>query len=254
MGTSHRAQPADRPPGAAIERSRGDAALRLLQALLLVTGVTLLGVFAAAQVDGTRGREQALEAFAQARSERTAAVSAPLSAGNATNATPAALDYSNDPDQSLWGKTRIAAYRESLSVHRDAPLGVITIPSVKLEVPIFDGTSEITLNRGIGRIEGTASLDSAGNLGLAGHRDGFFRALKDVKVGDAINVESLEGTTLYRITELLIVEPTDVYVLAPTATATLTLVTCYPFYFIGEAPQRYIVKAEAASTSASNAL
>jgi len=228
--------------------------LRLLQALLLVTGVTLLGVFAAAQVDGTRGREQALEAFAQARSERTAAVSAPLSAGNATNASPTALDYSNDPDQSLWGKTRIAAYRESLSVHRDAPLGVITIPAVKLEVPIFDGTSEITLNRGIGRIEGTAGLDSAGNLGLAGHRDGFFRVLKDVKVGDTINVESLDGTTRYRITELLIVEPTDVYVLAPTATATVTLVTCYPFYFIGEAPQRYIVKAEATSTSASNAL
>lgn len=254
MRTSHRVgvdQSTDRPAGAAIERPRGDAALRLVQAALLVTGVTLLGVFAAAQVDATRGREQALEAFAQARTERAAGTSAPQSAASAT---PTALDYSNDPDQSLWGTTRIAAYRESLSLHRDTPLGVITIPSVKLEVPIFEGTSELALNRGIGRIEGTASVDSLGNLGLAGHRDGFFRVLKDVKVGDAINVESLDGTTLYRITELLIVEPTDVYVLAPTATATLTLVTCYPFYFVGDAPQRYIVKAEAASTSASNAL
>jgi sortase A len=224
------------------------SALRLLQALLLVTGVTLLVVFAAAQVDATRGREQALEAFAQARTERTAAVSEPQAAATAA---PAARDYSTDPDQSLWGTTRIAAYRASLNAHRDTPLGVLTIPSVKLEAPIFDGTSELALNRGIGRIEGTASLDSAGNLGLAGHRDGFFRVLKDVKVGDAINVESLDGATRYRITELLIVEPTDVYVLAPTGTATLTLVTCYPFYFIGEAPQRYIVKGVVEAATAS---
>ena len=79
---------------------------------------------------------------------------------------------------------------------------MLTIPSVELEAPIFDGTSELTLNRGIGHIEGTADVGAAGNLGLAGHRDGFFRALKDVKVGDTINVESLDGTTRYRITEL----------------------------------------------------
>jgi sortase A len=71
-----------------------------------------------------------------------------------------------------------------------------------------------------------------------------------VHVGDAIDLESLSGTTRYRITELSIVEPTDVYVLAPTDTATLTLVTCYPFYFIGEAPQRYIVRAVAESPAA----
>lgn len=233
-------------------RSRADGVLRLAQALLLLAGVTLLGVFAVAQVDAVRGREQGLEAFAQARSEHAAAASAaPLAV---TAASPATLEYSNDPDQSLWGKTRIAAYRESLSTHSGTPLGVIRIPAITLEVPIFEGTSELTLNRGIGRIEGTANLDSSGNLGLAGHRDGFFRGLKDVKVGDAINVESLAGTAHYRVTELLIVEPSDVYVLAPTDTATLTLVTCYPFYFVGEAPQRYIVKASAASATASNAL
>lgn len=234
-------------------RSRADGVLRVAQALLLLAGVTLLAVFAAAQVDAVRGREQGLEAFAQARSEHAAAAAAPQVAVPATTSS-ATLEYSNDPDQSLWGQTRIAAYRESLSTHRDTPLGVIRIPAITLEVPIFEGTSELTLNRGIGRIEGTANLDSSGNLGLAGHRDGFFRGLKDVKVGDAIDVESLAGTVHYRVTELLIVEPSDVYVLAPTDTATLTLVTCYPFYFVGEAPQRYIVKAEAASATASNAL
>jgi sortase A len=224
-----------------------DTALRLLQAGLLVTGLTLLVVYAAAQVDSVRGREQALEAFAQARSERVVALAYPELAASPSR-TP--LEYSNEPDQSLWGEARITAYRDSTSLHREAPLGVLTIPAIKLEVPIFDGTSEIALNRGLGRIEGTAHVGATGNLGLAGHRDGFFRGLKDVQIGDAIDVESLAGTTRYRITELSIVEPTDVYVLAPTDAATLTLVTCYPFYFIGDAPQRYIVKGVAESPTA----
>ena len=223
------------------------AALKSLQALLLIAGLTLLGVYAIAQVDALRGREHALEAFEKARTELALATSAqPLPEG----AAAATREYPNDPDQSLWGATRIAAYRESLGSHRDAPLGVLTIPSIALHAPIFEGTSEVALNRGIGRIEGTAILGASGNLGLAGHRDGFFRLLKDVKVGDVIDVESLDGRTRYRISEVLIVEPTDVYVLDPTATATLTLVTCYPFYFIGDAPQRYIVKGVAENPTA----
>jgi len=226
---------------------RGALALRALETLLLITGATLLVVYAAAQVDARLGHEQALEAFAQARAEHveTAAAAPPTPVGS--------LEPSIEPDQSLWGQGRIAAYRDSLRLHHDAPLGVLTIPSIRFEAPIFDGTSELTLNRGIGRIEGTADVGAAGNLGLAGHRDGFFRPLKDVHVGDAIAVESLRGTTLYRITELMVVEPTDVQVLAPTDTATLTLVTCYPFYFLGEAPQRYIVKAVVSGATATAA-
>jgi sortase A len=231
-------------------RSRADTALRLLQGLLLVTGGTLLVVYAAVRIDGARGREQALEAFAEARSERIAAV---LPAEPSTTPSAAPLELSANPNQTSWDKTRIAAYLEAKNVDHDAPLGVLTIPSIELEAPIFDGTSELTLNRGIGRIEGTADIGAAGNLGLAAHRDGFFRGLKDVHVGDTIDVESLEGTTSYRITDLSIVEPTDVHVLAPTDTATLTLVTCYPFYFIGEAPQRYIVKGVAERAAASDA-
>ena len=241
-------KPPDRRGVAALRRP-GATALRVLEVLLLVAGASLLVVYAAAQVDAARSRDQALEAFAQARSDHAAAASQQKSVASGAAAP---LEQPGEPDQSLWGQTRIAAYRESLGIHRDAPLGVLTIPAVELEAPIFDGTSELTLNRGIGHIEGTAGLGTAGNLGLAGHRDGFFRVLKDVKVGDTINVESLDGTTRYRITELTIVEPTDVYVLEPTDTATLTLVTCYPFYFIGEAPQRYIVKGVADNPTASN--
>ena len=232
-------------------KSPAHARLRLLQALSLGAGLTLLVVYAAAQVDSVRGRGQALEAFAQAREERIAALSHPEPAASPSLAP---LEYSNEPDQSLWGEARITAYRESTSLQREAPLGVLTIPAIRLEVPIFDGTSEIALNRGIGRIEGTADVGAAGNLGLAGHRDGFFRGLKDVQLGDAIDVESLDGTTRYRITELSIVEPTDVYVLAPTDSATLTLVTCYPFYFVGDAPQRYIVKGVAEIATARDLL
>jgi sortase A len=230
-------------------KSRAGTALRALEVLLLATGATLLVVYAAAQVDSIRGRDQALEAFAQARDERVAAAIASSDAVASPSHRP--LAYSSAPDQSLWGEGRVAAYRDSSSLAREAAVGVLRIPAIKLEAPIFDGTAEPTLNRGIGRIAGTAHVGAAGNLGLAAHRDGFFRGLKDVQVGDAIDVESLEGTMHYRITELAIVEPTDVHVLAPTDTATLTLVTCYPFYFIGEAPQRFIVKGIALNEAAS---
>jgi sortase A len=214
--------------------------------LLLGTGAALLLVYTAAQIDGARGRNDALEAFAEARMLQIADV--PPSASSTPASIP--LPYSDHPDQTLWDKNRIAAHRDASKTHGDAPLGVLTIPSLELHAPIFDGTSELALNRGIGRIEGTADVGERGNLGLAGHRDGFFRGLKDVEVGDAIDVESLGGTTRYRVSELKIVEPADVYVLAPTDTATLTLVTCYPFYFIGEAPQRYIVKGVAEARAA----
>jgi sortase A len=223
---------------------RRHTALRVLQWLLLAAGTTLLVVYAVAQVDAVRGRDEALEAFAAARSEQAA------DAAQRAEIATAGIDYPLDPDQSQWGKTRIAAYRASLVMRPEAPLGVLTISSVELVAPIFDGTAELTLNRGIGRIEGTADVGTPGNLGLAAHRDGFFRALKDVKVGDTVSVESLDGTIHYRVTQLLVVEPADVYVLAPTDAATLTLVTCYPFYFIGEAPQRYIVKGVAEEPAA----
>jgi sortase A len=227
-------------------RSAASTVLRLLQWLLLVTGITLLVVYTATQIDRAQGHKEALEAFAQARSLHI--VDVPASVSPAPTSAP--HENLGPPDQTLWGKARIAAYEEASRTHRDTPLGVLTISSITLEAPIFDGTSALALNRGIGRIEGTADVGAVGNLGLAAHRDGFFRGLKDVSVGDAIDLESLSGTTRYRITALSIVEPTDVHVLAPTDTATLTLVTCYPFYFIGEAPQRYIVKAVAESPAA----
>jgi sortase A len=148
-------------------------------------------------------------------------------------------------DMSTWSSKRIEQYREAVRA-AGTPLALLQIPSLKLVVPVFEGTSEQNLNRGAGRIEGTALLGETGNVGIAAHRDGFFRALKDVKVGDLLLLERLGTVDTYEVVSTTIVDPSDVSVLAPTATSSVTLVTCYPFYFVGSAPQRFIVRAERA--------
>lgn len=124
-------------------------------------------------------------------------------------------------------------------------VAVLRIPGIQLEVPVSPGTEENVLQRGAGWIDGTAAPGSDGNVGIAAHRDSHFRGLKDVAVGDLIELETLRRTRVYRITDLSVVEPTDVHVLAETGEPVLTLVTCFPFYFIGHAPQRFIVRAAA---------
>jgi sortase A len=223
-------------------RRRVPRILRWIETPLLAAGLALLAFYGAARIHGTVASAQALREFDHAR--QVAGTPSPLEEIGDDSA-PAQLWPGTEPDQSLWGKSRIAAYRESFASQVGARGGVLTIPKIDLRVPIFEGTADVTLNRGVGRIEGTAEIGASGNLGIAGHRDGFFRGLKDVAVGDALEVQSLAGTTRYRVTEILIVDPADVYVLEPTTAATLTLVTCYPFYFVGSAPQRYVVKAAA---------
>jgi len=114
-------------------------------------------------------------------------------------------------------------------------------------VPVFDGTDDLTLNRGVGRIIGTAKVGDTGNIGIAGHRDGFFRGLKDISVGDEIDLTMTTQKTIYLVDQIEIVSPSDVQVLGPRSAPSLTLVTCYPFYFVGDAPQRFIVHASMAS-------
>ena len=107
----------------------------------------------------------------------------------------------------------------------------------------MEGTDDLSLNRAVGHIAGTPRPGENGNVGIAGHRDGFFRGLKDVSTGDTIEIVTPDGVDKYVIDEITVVNPTDVSVLAPRAQPSVTLVTCYPFYFIGSAPQRYIVRA-----------
>jgi sortase A len=146
-------------------------------------------------------------------------------------------------DFSLWDKSRTIAYSESLKQRNDPPMAVLRFEKLDLRVPVFEGTDEVNLNRGAGWIEGTARPGAAGNIGIAGHRDGFFRSLKDAAVGDKIEFATVTRAAIYTVDQIEIVLPTDVSVLGPRSTDSLTLVTCYPFYFVGDAPQRFIVHA-----------
>lgn len=154
-------------------------------------------------------------------------------------------------DQSLWSHERVVAYRDARRAD-GRPEALLRIPSVSLEVPVYGSVSEINLNRGAGLIDGVQPLIQGGNAGIAAHRDGFFRALKDLAVDGELYVDFRGETKRYRIVDLRIVAPEDNSVLAPTSVPTVTLVTCYPFYFVGSAPQRFIVRAELDDASQGN--
>jgi sortase A len=155
-------------------------------------------------------------------------------------------------DQTLWSHQRVVAYAEAQRAG-DAPEAVLRIPKLALEVPVYGDTSDLNLDRGAGRIPGTAGLAETGNIGIAAHRDGFFRKLKDVELGMDIFLEHGGQTQRYQITEISIVTPEESGVLAPTPKPAITLVTCYPFYFVGSAPKRFIVRAELDASQTHNA-
>jgi sortase A len=117
-------------------------------------------------------------------------------------------------------------------------------PSVQMTTTVLEGSDDATLSRGAGHIEDTPFPGQPGNIGIAGHRDTVFRPLRRIKVGDPLQITTANGTYRYRISKTVIVGPDDVYVLDPTDRPTVTLVTCYPFDFIGHAPKRFIVQAE----------
>jgi sortase A len=147
------------------------------------------------------------------------------------------------PDQSLWSPGRVTAWQKAHSTPAPDPLAVLRIPKIHLEAPVLSGTDDGTLDRAVGHIEGTATPGAEGNSGIAGHRDGFFRGLKDITPGDMIELDTIPGSASYRVERVWIVDPEDVSVLDPTSTRALTLVTCYPFYYVGSAPRRFIVRA-----------
>ncbi len=148
-------------------------------------------------------------------------------------------------DRSEWSEQRRRSYQHAETVPSDT-LGLLDIPNASVSVMLLAGTDELTLNRAVGHIEGTALPGESGNVGIAGHRDSFFRGLRHLEVGDDLSLTTLDGIAHYEVTELKIVEPEAVEVLAPSEHETITLVTCYPFYFVGEAPQRFIVHARQA--------
>ena len=122
-------------------------------------------------------------------------------------------------------------------------LGRIEIPRLGVIVAILEGTTTQTRRLGVGHIEGTALPGEPGNIGIAGHRDTYFRGLKDIRTNDEIQIQTATGLSRFEVDSVQIVDPGDTRVLAPSAEPAITLVTCYPFHFIGAAPQRFVVHA-----------
>ena len=208
--------------------------LSRLERILLFFGILLIAVYVANRTYSAIYSTSSLQSFwaAEASAQAQAGIKPQSSSGV--------------PDFSLWSGQRIRAYQASLAAKVPPPAGVLNIPSLRLQVPVLEGTDDLTLDRGVGHIAGTAPLGESGNIGIAGHRDGFFRVLKDIHVGGTVDLYTQHGRSRYVVDEIQIVSPDEVSVLAPRAKPSLTLVTCYPFYFVGSAPSRYIVHATVA--------
>jgi sortase A len=204
--------------------------------VLLAAGLSLLAIYGAARIEGVISFHTALRKFAAIESRAALAKQSEAAEMRAAaEAETSELGTVSDREQ--------AGSDEEQMQQSGAPLALLRIAKIQLEAPVFDGTDGLTLNHGVGRIAGTARPGETGNIGIAGHRDGFFRGLKNVGVGDAIELETPNGTDTYIVDQVQIVAPEDTSVLRPRSVASVTLVTCYPFHFIGSAPQRYVVTA-----------
>ena len=215
-------------------------AARALEKACWVVGLLLLALYCSARTYGELERREAVSAFAD------------LSTGADTLVTRdsvvRSLPENRTPDQTQWSASRIRAFAASPRAPAESaslPAALLRISRVGLKVPVYADMTERNLNRGAGLIAKTAALDSDGNIAIAAHRDGYFRALESVAVGDVVELETLAQRRPYRVTELAIVWPTDIWPLHETGGPAVTLVTCYPFYFVGNAPQRFIVRAVA---------
>jgi len=123
-------------------------------------------------------------------------------------------------------------------------IGRVDVPRLGISVIVAEGTSTKILRRAVGHIFGTALAGQEGNIGISGHRDTFFRPLRNIAPSDVILLTTAARQYRYRVLSTSIVAPDDVAVLEPGTGETLTLVTCYPFYYVGPAPKRFIVRAE----------
>jgi len=128
-------------------------------------------------------------------------------------------------------------------------VGMLDVPRLRMSAPVIEGDDDGALKASAGHLPDTPLPWHPGNSAIAGHRDGLFRPLKGVKVGDEITFRTTRDALRYRVTATAVVDPDDLSVLAPRGRDTLTLITCYPFSYVGAAPQRFIVHAERVSSS-----
>jgi sortase A len=146
-------------------------------------------------------------------------------------------------DKQIQAEEQHKAVQPARPIKEGDVLGRIEIPRIGVSVAVLQGTTSRTLRLGVGHIKGTAFPGERGNIGIAGHRDTYFRALKDIHKDDEIQLQTAVGIARYEVDWIQITSPSNNSVLAPTTESSLTLVTCYPFYYIGAAPERFIVHA-----------
>ena len=147
------------------------------------------------------------------------------------------------PDMQMWSDSRRESYLEALEAKPGTAMATLQVPALALEVPVYANDSDLHLDLGSGVIQGMDYPHEKGHIGIAGHRDGYFRALKDLTIGDQLLLHTMNGLKTFVVEELKVIDPNEVDYLAATDEQRLTIVTCYPFYFVGEAPQRYLVRA-----------
>jgi sortase A len=201
--------------------------------LLFFVGVSALGYCGYVVLDARSSQSEQSREFDRALIAAHAAATANASAATA----PVLPSFQDAP-----------VFQESNSAENHpllpgVPLGRIEIASIGLSAMIEEGTGRQTLQRGVGHITGTALVGKSGNVGLAGHRDTFFRKLRNIHQGDEIALTTLDGSFLYRVDLISIVEPQSSEVLRDSGENLLTLVTCYPFSYVGPSPKRFIVRA-----------
>jgi sortase A len=211
-----------------VRRARSHVFSTIVEAIAWAAGIVCLAYVGVRYVDGVHGNRESMRRFTELQNTEHR--------------------HRGSVDLTLWSEARITAWQSTRDLTSPEPLAILRIPRIRLEVAVLEGTDDVTLNRAVGHIEETAVPGDDGNVGIAGHRDGFFRGLMNVVPGDAIELGTLHGTENYRIERTWIVNPDDISVLDPTRERSLTLVTCYPFYFVGPAPQRYIVRAVRSGT------
>jgi LPXTG-site transpeptidase (sortase) family protein len=218
------------------ERNRWSTSARWLEGGLLLLGLVLVGVWLVSSIE-TRAFQttESRKLDAAVRQEKS---SGPPTPGAAKS--PAAQVSAKSAAASVTAKS--AAVPGSARAAKGV-LGRIEIPRLRISGMIAEGTDKGTLKRAVGHVVSTAQPGEVGNVGLAAHRDGLFRGLGGVRKNDLVRIVTIRGTYTYRVEWMAVVEPHRVDVLDSTAEPSITLITCYPFDFIGHAPKRFVVRA-----------
>jgi sortase A len=212
--------------------SKTDSLLRCSQYLFFIIGILILSYCGYLILDAKLYQVYQSWRFQHSLEESRQAI------GNVKDTSPLAL-----PPSLVKPQFRQIESHE-MAIPEGTTLGRIEIRAIGLTAIIIEGIEESTLQRAVGHFPGNPIPGQQGNVALAGHRDTFFRPLRNIQYNDEIILTTLNGDFCYRVNSTRVVEPEEIEVLDNTGRDILTLVTCYPFDFVGHAPKRFIVRAE----------